>query len=139
VTAHAPTAPRSRFHLQAEHVVAAVVVTLAVIGFNAAVGGLPQGKPVATTCAWRGSALVVSGGLVNTGGSSAQFRINARIWIAGRRHAVRRVAFVDSLAALSAARWTAPPYRDARKGLVGSTIRSCVAHVRTIPPPSGDD
>jgi len=43
------------------------------------------------------------------------------------------------LSAFSAHRWTALPYRYARKGLVGNAIVSCVARVRTIPPPSGED
>jgi hypothetical protein len=43
------------------------------------------------------------------------------------------------LSAFSAHRWTAFPYRYARKGLVGNAIVSCVARVRTIPPPSGED
>jgi len=67
-----------------------------------------------------------------------QFRITTRISIAGRRILCWRRATKD-LSAFSAHRWTALPYRYARKGLVGNAIVSCVARVRTIPPPSGED
>jgi hypothetical protein len=139
VTAHAPAAPRTQPRLRAEHVVAAVVLVLGIVGFSAVVpDGLPRGEAVATSCTWHGSRLVVSGALANTGMSDAQFRIDTRIRIDGRRHAVHRVAFAD-LSALSTDRWTAPPYRYTRKGLVGNAIVGCAAHVRMIPPPSGED
>lgn len=139
MTTHAPAAPRRQPRLQAEHVVAAIAATLAIIGFSAAVGSdLPQGRLVKPTCAWRGPGLVVSGAVINTGMSDAQFRIDTRIRVAGRAHAVHRIAFAE-LGAVSAGRWTTPPYRYARKGLVGNAIVSCVARVRTIPPPTGED
>jgi len=141
VSAHASTAPATRHprRLEAEHVAVAATVTLLLIAFAFVVGdGLPQGKPVGTTCAWHGRSLAVSGGLINTGMSSAQFRIRARVWIAGRARPVRRDAFAD-LAGFSAGRWTAPAFDFARKGLAGNAIEGCVAHVRTVPPPSGDD
>jgi hypothetical protein len=119
--------------------VAAVLVALAILGFSALVpDDLPKGVPVGTTCTWDGSRLVVSGGLVNAGLSSAQFRITARVWIAGRPHALRRWAFAE-LAAFSSGRWAAPPYRYARKGLVGNAVERCTARARAIPPPSGED
>jgi hypothetical protein len=138
VTVHTPAAPTARPRLRAEHVVAAVVVALAVLGVSAVVpDSPPRGMPVATTCAWHGSRLATSGSVLNTGLSSGQFRITARVGIAGRAHALRRVAFAD-LSAFSAGRWSAS-YTYARKGLVGDAITSCVAHVRTIPPPTGED
>jgi len=109
-------------------------VTLAILGFTAAMGtALPQGRLVKTTCDWRGPGLVVSGAVINTGMSQAQFRIDTRTRVAGRAHAVHRVG------AVSAGRFTTPPYRYARKGLVGNAIVRCIARVRTIPPPSGED
>jgi len=120
-------------------VVVAMLVTVAILGFSAVVPDNPPSAVVAgTTCAWRGSELAVTGTILNTGMSNAQFRITARAWVAGRPHPVRRWAFID-LAALSSGRWTAPPYDYARPGLVGNTIQRCVAHVRAVPPPSGDD
>jgi hypothetical protein len=96
-------------------VVVAMLVTVAILGFSAVVPDNPPSAVVAgPTCAWRGSGL------------------------AGRPHLVRRWAFVD-LAALSSGRWAAPPYDYARPGLVGNTIERCVAHVRAVPPPSGND
>ena len=139
MTAHAPTAGRTRARLEAEHVVIALTVTLLIVAFAFVFGdGLPQGKPVGTTCAWHGRSLVVSGGLINTGMSNAQFRIDARVRIAGRARPVRRTGVAD-LAGFSAGRWTAPTFDYARKRLVGNAIEGCVAHVRTIPPPTGDD
>ena len=139
MTTHAPAVPRRQPRLQAEHVVAAIAATLAIIGFSAAVGSdLPQGRLVKTTCAWRGSQLVVTGGLLNPSPGDGQFRITTRISIAGRTHPLLRRATKD-LSAFSAHRWTALPYGYARKGLVGNAIVSCVARVHTIPPPSGED
>jgi hypothetical protein len=141
VTVRAPTAPaeRRRWRLEAEHVAVATIVTLLVVGFAFAFGdGLPQGKPVGTTCAWHGSRLVVSGGVINTGMSNAQFQIRAHVRIAGRARPVRLGAFAD-LSGFSAGRWRAPPYRYARASLVGNAITSCTARVRTIPPPTGED
>ncbi|HET7171925.1 MAG TPA: hypothetical protein VFI18_09845 [Gaiellales bacterium] len=141
MSAHAPTAPttRPRRRLEAEHVVVAATVTLLMTGFALVFGdGLPHGKPVGTTCAWQGRSLVVSGGLINTGMSSAQFQIDARVSIAGRARPVRLWASAD-LSGFSAGRWHAAVYRYARKGLVGNAIEGCAAHVRTVPPPSGED
>ena len=137
MSARAPTAPATRSGFRAEHLVAIVAAALVVLAIGAATTSLPQGTPVGTTCAWHGSRLVVSGGVINTGMSSGQFRINSRIVIAGRPRPVHGSAFVD-LSAFSAGRWSAT-YGYARKGLVGNDIGACTARVRTVPPPSGED
>jgi hypothetical protein len=51
----------------------------------------------------------------------AQFRITTRVWIASRARPVLLRA-TKNLSAFSAHRWTALPYRYARKGLVGNAI-----------------
>ena len=139
MTAHAPAAPRTEPRLRAEHVVAAVTATLVIAWICTLFGNrLPRAELVGTTCAWHRSQLVVSGGLMNTGLSDGQFEIDARAWIAGRSHPVRRSASAD-LSGFSAANWSAPGYGYMRKGLIGNAIVGCAAHVRTIPPPSGED
>ena len=137
MTTQAPTAPATHSRFRAEHLVAIVTAALAIFAVGAATSSLPQGTPVRTTCVWHGSRLVVSGGVFNTGMSSGQFQVDARIWIAGRPGAIRRTAVVD-LGGFSVGRWNAT-YHYARKGLVGNAIASCDARVRTIPPPSGED
>jgi hypothetical protein len=129
--------PATRHRFRAEHLTAIVVAALAIFAISAGTSSLPHATPVGTTCAWHGSTLVISGGVINTGMASGQFRTNVRIAIAGRPHPVYRSAFTD-LEAFSAGRFTAT-YRYARKGLAGHAITSCTARVRTIPPPSGED
>ena len=115
-----------------------VLVSLALLGFAAVVPTAgPKAIPVRTTCTWRGSELVVSGALVNAGMSSAQFRITAHVWIEGRPRPIRRSDIAD-LSAFSSGAWAAS-YRYARKGLVGNAVQRCMAHVRAVPPPSGED
>ena len=81
--------------------------------------------------------LVASGAVADLGMSDAQFRITSRVRLAGRARAIHRVTVID-VPAVSVRRWTSS-YPYARKGLVGRPIDSCVVHVRTVPPPSGDD
>ena len=136
--ASAPTTPDPRF--RAEHAVAVIAATFALFGAAAVFPtSLPQGAPLGTSCAWHGSTLVVSGAVADLGASDAQFQITSRVRIAGRAGAIQRATDVDVPAA-SSRRWTSS-YRYARKGLVGRPIAGCVAHVRTIPPPTanGDD
>jgi hypothetical protein len=137
VSAHAPTVPATRHRFRAEHLTAIVVAALAIFAISAGTSSLPHGTPVGTTCAWHGSRLVVSGGVINTGMSSGQFRTNVRMAIAGRPRPVYRSAFTD-LGAFSAGRFTAT-YRSAHKGIVGNASAACTARVVTIPPPSGQD
>jgi hypothetical protein len=137
VSTHVPAAPAAHERFRAEHLLAIAAALLIIFTIGAATSSLPQGTPVGTTCAWHGSRLVVSGGLINTGMSSAQFRVNTTIRIAERRHAIFRSAIVD-LDAVSADRWSST-YTYTRKGLVGNAITACTARVRTIPPPSGED
>jgi hypothetical protein len=126
--------PRREF--RAEHLIAIVAALLVIFAIGAGTSSLPEGKLVGTTCAWHGSRLVVSGGLVNPGMSSAQFRVSTTIRIAGRPHAISRSAYPD-LAGFSAGRWSMT-YANARKGLVGNTV-GCTTHIRTYAPPSGED
>jgi hypothetical protein len=134
--APATTTPRFR----AEHAVALIAATFALLGAAAVFPtSLPQGAPLGTSCAWRGSTLVVSGAVADLGMSDGQFRITSRVRIAGRARPIHHSTEIDVPAA-SARRWTSS-YRYARKGIVGRPIDGCVAHVRTIPPPTanGDD
>ena len=136
VHAPAPDAPAVRREFRAEHLTAIVTMLLVIFAIGAGTNSLPDGKLVGTTCAWHGSRLVVSGGLINTGTSSAQFRVSATIRIAGRPRAIFRSAYAD-LAGFSAGRW-GMTYANARKGLVGNTV-GCTTHVRTYAPPSRED
>jgi hypothetical protein len=141
MSTHAASAPATNSpRFRPEHAVALITVIFALLGAAAVLpASLPHGAPLGTTCTWHGSTLVVSGTVADVGMSDAQFRVTSRVRIAGRARPIHRWTTID-VPAGSARRWTSS-YRYARKGLVGRPINGCVAHVRTIPPPSanGDD
>ena len=141
MTTHAAPAPAANApRFRAEHAVALITAIFALLGVAGVLPpSLPQGAPLGTTCTWHGSTLVVSGAVADLGMSDAQFQVTSRVRIAGRGRPIHRSTEID-VPAGAARRWTSS-YPYARKGLVGQPIEGCVAHVRTIPPPSpnGDD
>jgi hypothetical protein len=138
VSARAAPSATAQPRFRAGHAVAILVACVALLGISAVLpADVPPGTALNTTCSWKGDRLVMSGAVMNLGMSDGQFRVNSRAHIAGRLRAIHHAAFVD-IPAFSARRWTST-YTYARKGLVGSAISGCVAHVRTIPPPTGED
>lgn len=118
--------------------IVALAAAVAVLGTAAAfTTDVPPGAALHPTCVWRGDRLVMSAVVMNEGLSDGQFRIATRVHIAGRARAIRRATVVD-IPAFSA-RTSTFTYTYARKRLVGSPISGCAAHVRAIPPPTGDD
>jgi len=75
--------------------------------------------------------------VMNEGLSGGQFRISTHAHIAGRARAIRRATVLDVPA--FSVRPSLFTYTYAHKRLVGNAISDCAAHVRSIPPPTGDD
>ena len=98
-------------------VAAIVTACVAVLGTAAVfVTDVPPGAALHPTCAWKGDRLVMSAVVMNEG---------------------RRATVVD-IPAFSV-RPSTFTYTYAHKRLVGNAISGCAAHVRSIPPPTGDD
>ena len=118
--------------------VAIVTACVAVLGTAAVfVTDVPPGAALHPTCVWKGDRLVMSAVVMNEGLSGGQFRISTHAHIAGRARTIRRATVVD-IPAFSV-RPSTFTYAYAHKRLVGNAISDCTAHVRSIPPPTGDD
>ncbi|MGH3141079.1 MAG: hypothetical protein ACRDQE_15230 [Gaiellales bacterium] len=119
-------------------VVAILAAAVAVLGTAAVLAvDVPPGAALHPTCVWKGNRLLMSAVVMNEGLSDGQFRISSHVYIAGRARAIRRATVVDVPA--FSVRPSTFTYTYARKRLVGSPISGCAAHVRAIPPPTGED
>jgi len=119
-------------------VVAIVTACVAVLGTAAVfVTDVPPGAALHPTCVWKGDRLVMSAVVMNEGLSGGQFRISTHAHIAGRARAIRRATVLDVPA--FSVRPSLFTYTYAHKRLVGNAISDCAAHVRSIPPATGDD
>ena len=122
----------------AHRVVAIVTAGVAVLGTAAVfVTDVPPGAASIRPACGRGTGSVMSAVVINEGLSDGQFRVGTHAHIAGRARAIRRATVVD-IPAFSV-RPSTFTYTYAHKRLVGNAISGCAAHVRSIPPQTGDD